>query len=53
MILHTGIDGGLHDLLLANGLAVLAWGCLAVNATIYYARRAVRALRSVRNRGRK
>lgn len=38
MILHTGVDGGLHDLLLSNGLALLAWGCLAVNAAVYYGR---------------
>lgn len=46
MILHTGIDGGLHDLLIGNALAALAWGCLAVNATIYYSRRAIRWLKS-------
>lgn len=48
MMLHTGIDGGLHDLLFGNALAVIAWGCLAVNAIVYYARRAWRALRGGR-----
>lgn len=45
MMLHTGIDGGLHDILLTNGLAMLAWGCLVVNAIGYYGRRIWRRLR--------
>lgn len=38
-ILHTGIDGGLHDVVLTNLLSVFIWGSLSINAAVYYARR--------------
>lgn len=42
MILHTGADGGLHDVIATNALAALAWVLLGINAIIYYARLAWR-----------
>lgn len=39
MILHTGIDGGLHDVLLNNVVATFVWGSLSINAAVYYVRR--------------
>lgn len=38
MILHTGVDGGMHDVLMSNAFAALAWVLLGVNAVIYYGR---------------
>lgn len=45
MILHTGIDGGLHDVIVTNGLAALAWVLLGVNAIVYYARLLLRRIK--------
>jgi hypothetical protein len=42
MILHTGIDGGLHDAVATNIWAALAWGSLGLNAIVFYAREAWR-----------
>lgn len=45
MMLHTGVDGGMHDVLASNFFAAIAWGCLGVNAAIYYGRMAWRRIR--------
>lgn len=39
MLLHTGIDGGLHDVLFTNVVGMIVWGSLSINAAVYYARR--------------
>lgn len=39
MILHAGIDGGLHDVLFNNVWMTLTYGALSVNAAVYYVRR--------------
>lgn len=39
MILHAGIDGGLHDVVGTSFFATLAYVALSANAIGYYARR--------------
>ncbi len=45
MILHTGIDGGLHDVFMGNVLAALAWVLLGINAIVYYTRLILKRIR--------